>query len=555
MKPGEENVDEFDRHFARFLAGLDEPNHSVLETAAALLSARLREGHAFLDLSGLDDWAAKLASSPLVGPPDANRPLILTFGGKLYPQRHWHYETVLAGQILQRADTVETRCGEERLRDMFGDTVEQLEAARIALRHRFAVISGGPGTGKTTTVLKILLLLAEDHPAPGPRVLLAAPTGKAAARMQTGIEEGLNNAGLKTPPNLQLPESASTLHRLLGARPDSVHFRHHAGNPLSADIIVIDEASMIDLPLMAKLMDALPSTCRVLLLGDKDQLASVETGYVLGGIIEASRNRQSRLSDCVATLTRNYRFGNESGLFQICAAVRQGDRAAVSGLLRETPPGLTWLTLPPPAELKEALRPLVLNGWSAFLAETDPAKALAAMARFQILTPLRHGWHGRDGLNRLTEEILREEGLIQGDDSPWPHQPLLVTENHHGLKLYNGDTGILLPTSPGAPTLMAWFPDGRGGTRMISPLRLPSVETAFAITVHKSQGSEYDSVLLVLPDASGRVLSRELLYTGLSRARSGATLWAAEEVVLDAVTHGTERASGLADKLIGAAIE
>lgn len=562
---------ETDRRFARFLIREDGGGNALLGVAAALVSYRLRRGEIFLDLARppawedpaeapLRDWPETsvwiqgLRSSSVVGGSDAGKPLVLSSGGKLYLHRYWVYERLLAERLRDRAKSTATALGEPaeaRLNEWFRDAPEQRAAARNALLRPFSLISGGPGTGKTTTVLKILAMLLETDP--DLVIRLAAPTGKAAARLQESIRAGIGKLDCPAEIRNRIGEQqASTLHRLLGAVAGSVHFRHNEKNPLGADLVVLDEASMVDLPLMAKFFLALPASCRVILLGDADQLTSVEAGSVLNGIVEAA----SRTADGenepplhgVATLLRkNFRFGNESAIFRLCTAVRQGEDSAAIRILNETSAtDVRRFDLPEPGRLKERLRPLILDKWEDFLHAADPAAALEALSRFQVLTAVRKGPFGRENVNLCIEQILREEGRIPPGKRDYPGRPVMVAENDYAVRLFNGDIGVLLEEGG---RLMAFFRNEEGAIRKLSPLRLPQVESAFAMTVHKSQGSEFGDVLAILPDRDLPILSRELLYTAVSRAKREVEIWSYEAILRLTIARKIVRGSGLFEML------
>ena len=523
---------DIDRHFAKFIGGFGGPELAVI--AAAALSRNLRSGHICLDLvngpahfdeeiagfpwPALETWQAALKKSRAVGGPDEERPLVLDHAGRLYLRRYWEYEKSLARAILGRCDEPAAAVSKS------GDL--QQTAIETALARRLLVISGGPGTGKTTTVLKILERMVAQPGNERLRIALAAPTGKAAAR----LEESLRGGKLQN----HLPKTASTLHRLLGARPDSAALRHNAKNPLPVDVMVVDEASMVPLTMMAKLFDALPAKARVILLGDSHQLASVEPGYVLGDIAEAASTPGSLLQGSLVALQKNYRFGNSSAIFALSSAVRDGNTDRAFEILGAgNQPDLAAFPTPAAVQLMQELKPRIIAGYSAYLQERDPGEALKKFRQFRVLCALRSGPHGVESMNRKIEAILRAEGLIPAAPASCG-TPVLITRNDPGLRLFNGDTGILLPDETGI--LMAWFADGAGGLRHFAPARLPGHEPAFAMTVHKSQGSEYDDVLLVLPPQKPNpVCTRELVYTGLTRARNKVELWFREPVLRAAI--------------------
>ena len=564
---------ELDRQFARLLARLAGARNSPeLEVAAKLASWNRREGNICVHLPSiagttwgdialppLETWTKRLREAPVVGTPGEFTPLVLDAAGRLYLHRYWDYETRLATAIRQRAASisglaVDESKATELLRRLFpdelpGETNWQRIAAMTALSRRFCLISGGPGTGKTRTVvmlLALLLELADERPL---RIALAAPTGKAAARLQESLRK-LNGAlPCSDSVKSRLPEESFTLHRLLGSRPDSAFFKHHAANPLPFDVVIIDEASMVDLALMTKLVEAVPPNARLILLGDRDQLASVEAGSVLGDICDAAQQARD-LAGCVVQLEHNYRFGSRNGLLALSRAVNAGDASAAMELLSSAASGAAIASRPLPArsQLKATLRDRVIAGFSPVLDATDAASALAALARFRILCALREGPFGVSGLNRFIEEILREAGKIL-EQGPWYRgRPVMVTRNDYSLELFNGDVGVLWP-DPASGQPRAWFADATTGVRAVLPLRLPEHETAFAMTVHKSQGSEFAEVLLLLPDRASPVLSRELIYTGLTRASERAEVWFTEPVLRDALARRATRTSGLRDQL------
>jgi exodeoxyribonuclease V alpha subunit len=520
----------------------------------------------------------------VVGRPGEQTPLILDTGNRLYLYRYWRYEQELAAGLRQRAGQRGAVHDRSALRDgltrLFapsppGGPDWQRIAAAVALWSRFTVISGGPGTGKTTTVVKILALLLEQAADRPLRIALAAPTGKAAARLKTAISRAKVGLATVAAVTERIPDTVVTLHRLLGVVPGSGRFRHHGGNPLPYDLVVVDEASMVALPLMAKLVAALPPDARLLLLGDRDQLASVEPGAVLGDMCGADapvrfsgelrqfladvsaapladlpgRAGEGALADSLVVLRKNYRFGDDSGIGSVSRAINAGDGPAVLAALEAAAAVVARCDTPSPAALLPALEPLVVDGYGEYLAQTEPVAALAAFDRFRLLCAMREGVYGVAGLNRAVERILAGRGLIVPDGGWYRGRPVMVTVNDYALRLFNGDTGIVWPDPEQSGTLAVYFPHEQGGVRRVSPLRLPRHETAFAMTVHKSQGSEFDRLLLVLPPADYPVLTRELLYTGLTRARQRVALWCDRELLQAVVERRVERRSGLGQAL------
>ncbi len=498
------------------------------------------EGHICVPLEQVAaDSTAKalrknLRASGVVGAPGDFTPLVLDEKDRLYLRRYWEYEQQLAAAIRLRAAASRPAKG----------TDLQLVAAKKAVRSHFTVITGGPGTGKTWTVMKILELLFAQPDKKNLRVALAAPTGKAAARLTDAARE----AGLDL--------KASTIHRLLGYLPDSPYFRHNAENPLALDVVIVDEASMVDLALMAKLVSAVPPSARLILLGDRDQLASVEAGNVLADICAAAEAAAPNepLHGSVVALTRNYRFKETGGIYRMSSAINAGEtEAAIAALRDSADEEAQWQPLPSTTNLGSALHEGVVSGFRDYLQATEPSDALAQLQRFRILCALRHGPFGVENLNTIAVEILAEAGLLQPRPGWYRGQPLIITRNDYNLSLFNGDSGIVLPDPDAGGELRAFFLSAEGKLRRFLPSRLPVHETAFAITVHKSQGSEFAKVLLILPEKDAPILTRELLYTGLTRAREGVELWAAEPTLRAAIGRRVSRISGLRDALAGPA--
>ena len=413
-------------------------------------------------------------------------------------------------------------------------------AAEKAVANRFTVITGGPGTGKTRTVTTILQLLFSQPGAEDLRIALAAPTGKAAARLTESIR------------SVREDLKATTVHRLLGYLPDSPYFRHAAEHPLPADVVIVDEASMVDLALMAKLVLAVPPAAQLILLGDRDQLASVEAGNVLADICAAAEAAvpNEPLHGSVVALTRNYRFAESGGIYRVSSAINAGDTDRTIGALRENEDDeVHWQTLPPLTNLAGALRHRVVDGFRGYLEAGEPQEALARLQTFRILCAVRHGPFGVENLNALTEELLADAGLLTPQRSWYRGQPLTITRNDYNLGLFNGDSGVILPDRESDGELRAFFFSPEGKLRRFLPARLPLHETAFAMTVHKSQGSEFERLLLILPEKDGPLLTRELLYTAITRARRHAEIWAPEGVLRGAIARQVRRNSGLRDAL------
>lgn len=599
MKSFELNA--IDRHFADFIDGMGVSCAS-LKLAAALLSNVTGGGNICLnlnDISGreisidgtktavpaLTELLAALRSAKTVGAPGDFTPLILDERGRLYLYRYWKYERDLA-QIIRckaavPAEVMDESLLAEGLARLFpattaGEIDWQKVAALAALRKRFCIISGGPGTGKTSTVVKILALLLEQSAGEPPRIALAAPTGKSAARLKesvTAMKESLNCADSI---RQLIPSQVTTIHRLLGSIFGSTRFRHSPENPLPFDVVIVDEASMVSLPLMAKLATALTEQARFILLGDRDQLASVETGAVLGDICGGGQQEYFSpqfsaqasglahvtmpapvdggqlppLTDAVVILKKNYRFRADSGIGALGRAVNEGRGAEAMGLLKDNAfSDVIWRALPAPETFRKTLEQAICEGYRPCLTSATPSEALAKFDAFRVLCALRQGPWGVAGINETIEKILAEMGLIDPRNQWYRGRPLLVTVNDYQLKLFNGDIGIIFPDQHGGGLPRVYFPAPDGGIRSFSPLHLPAHETVYAMTIHKSQGSEFERLLLMLPDRDSDVLTRELLYTGLTRARSGVELWGSEDVFMAAVSRRVERTSGLKDAL------
>ncbi|VVE39336.1 exodeoxyribonuclease V subunit alpha [Pandoraea fibrosis] len=695
--PTDSGVTRLAQGFARRMAllarghGADDVTCRYVWRASLAVSLATAEGHVCVPLEHLLDtqasgelfpgdapalsvWRDALFASGLCAPAslaialtgDAQAdafPLLLDDRDRLYLARYYGYEARLAAALGRKlslsAQTPVTSEDRARLRRYFGEGVLvspdgqpepnwQMAAAALALQRSLVVLSGGPGTGKTTTVVGLLACLLERDA--NLRVALAAPTGKAAQRMQEALTA---RQDLPEMVRRALPDAAVTLHRLLGVLPESAEqvgrrFRHHAGNPLPYDLIVVDEASMIDLSMATQLLEAVPEGARLILLGDKDQLAAVEAGAVFGelsaqrvfspdmrlrllsalgwpadtppqsgplavnvnrnsgdtqGNVKGSARVSQGLEDAVVWLERTYRFGAHSAIGRLATAIKAGK---VIEARKE-------FTIPDPLDNahdvhasfvgstakrgREAghetagadrvmlsedggiqLSPVNLNaladGYSAYLdalAEAvttigqlgDPAAAttadiamvaqpvFAAFGQFRVLCATRGGRRGVEFLGaQLTAVLARRAGVALGaGGGAWfAGRPVLVTQNEYALNLFNGDIGIALPLGPSG-TLRVAFATPDGGYRLYSPASLPAHETAFAMTIHKSQGSEFDRVAMVLPEQSSRVLSRELIYTGVTRARRQAWLYAPWQVIASAIARPTQRDGGLTDRL------
>ena len=618
----------FARHVRQWALsqGADDGAAATAARAAQALSLATSAGHVCLMLAELaaamtpaeggapadaPAWRTALLASGVVGIPElpGSRPLILDDEDRLYLHRHFDFERRLAQRLVRCAaplpvvDAARRARTAQQLATLFAGNAGHADqgvdwqqlAAALALRGRLSIISGGPGTGKTTTVVNLLACLLAQQP--DARVVLAAPTGKAAAR----LAEALRSRAAHLAPELQarLPTEAFTVHRLLGVRPEGAAdadnggpFVHHAGRPLALDALVVDEASMLDLALATRLLEAVPEHARIILLGDKDQLSAVESGAVFAElsadpslspaarrdlaalcgvaaerIVPAAPLRASALHDSVVWFNRNFRFAADSGIGRLAADTVAGRAdAALAWLRRGDDPSVQWIDDAQPGLAPATLAALVA-GYAPYLAalqtgvpgmadvdrdSVDVAAITEAFGRFRVLCAVREGPRGVAAINEVLGHQLRLAlaGTAPAGDtrSPWfVGRPVMVLRNDPVLKLFNGDIGITLPAAGAG--LMVFFPATDGGFRAVAPLRLPAHQTALAMTVHKSQGSEFDAVAVLLPAQRSRVLSRELLYTAVTRARRQVLLAAPSAVLAAAISAGTQRHSGLLARL------
>ncbi|MBU4002370.1 MAG: exodeoxyribonuclease V subunit alpha [Proteobacteria bacterium] len=605
----QEIIRPIDFHFALFLGGLSgSASFPVMLAGALTIHATgskhvclylpdyaeknlgvSKDGHQSLQCPGLAQWRKTLRECSLVGFPGEVKPLILDHQDRLYLYRYWEYETILADEIRKRAESSLLPVDMERLKNSlsrlfpeFRETGQDLQAmaAVIAAYKKICIITGGPGTGKTTTVGKILAVLLEQPGAGDLKICLTAPTGKAAVRLGESIRS--LKASLDISPDLlkAFPDTPSTIHRLLGSISRSSYFRHDKNNPLHADIVVVDEASMVDAALMAKLLQAVPDHARLILMGDKDQLASIEAGSVLGDICSGDYSEdvstrwsrfmgnaghvddsldhrhdgnhpENELSSCIVQLSRNYRFGENHILEGLSRAVKEGDFEKFRSVsISSSDPCLRISPMVMNKAFRDELKERIIEGYDPFLKAGDVEQALALFSGFRILCAVNKGSLGIEGINRFAESIFASRGLIRPDREFYSGRPVLIMENDYSLSLFNGDTGLIWKEKDvPEEDAHAYFPDQEGRLRRISPQRLPRHETAYAMTIHKSQGSEFESVLMVLPGNDSPGLTRELLYTGITRARSKLTLWANDALLKSALSRKIQRYSGLHEKL------
>ena len=544
--------------------GRSFPDASTDITLAAALAARaVADGHSALALQQAQAWVAGLADGKPTGLPQASAwqaalqaspavhahvtdaptpllPLVLDAQGRIYLRRYFEYERQLAQALCERAaHTAKIQATADAI--LANLDPEQQRAVTAALAHRFTLVTGGPGSGKTFSVARMLAALATGAQAQGKplHIALVAPTGKAAARLGESLRAQLGKLDMPDAVAEHIPHDAQTVHRLLGVSPWRAQPRFDHATPLPHDVVVVDEVSMLDLPLMAKLVDALRCDARLILLGDPDQLSAVEAGNVLGALVEAAHT--GPLHDCHVALVHSHRFGADSALGALAAAITQGD--ADTALRTLAAAGDVTLA---EAERTTQLADVAAAHYQPMLAADSPAAALHAARGFRVLTALRHGPSGCLALDAAIAARLQRTAGVRGDAQAWRGRLILVTANRPELGLFNGDTGVIWPDVDG--TLKAWFESGDAAPRALPVTALPPHEGAFALTVHKAQGSEFGHVALVTgPDSA--VLTRELLYTGVTRARAGVTLYSNADILRAGIARRTLRMTGLADRL------
>ena len=591
MAVPELEIEFIDQHFAALMNRLAKIPSPELELAARLVSNFRARGDVCvplrnvtatdaeklggMEVPALKDWVNKLRSSGVVGDPGEFAPLILDQSDRLYLQRYWKYEDELGRDLQARLRDRSLRDFDpaqlpQSIAELFpGPSDLQKLAAFVAATSRLCVISGAPGTGKTRTIVLICALLINLAGKDELSFALAAPTGKAAARLKETIAQTGASLHLRGEP--KLPTDASTIQRLLGARGDSPHFRHNAKNPLTADVVIVDEASMIDLALLAKLFDAIRPEARIILVGDKDQLASVEAGSafrdictpgfelgisaslaeafakITGEKLNGTSMDQAPIHSVVVELRRNYRFTAGGGIGELSNAVNRGDAGAAIAVLKSGG-SIRWRPTASLKNFERELRERIFPRFEKLFRLTDPAVALKQLTEFAVLCALRRGPFGAETVNALLQGMLRETGLIEGPGRYHAGEPIIIVRNDYNVGLFNGDLGIVLPDTI-TGELRVFFRGEGDEVLNFAPGRLPAHESAFALTVHKSQGSEFHDALVILPERDAPVLTRELLYTGVTRVREKVEVWASEEILRQTIERKIERSSGLRERL------
>ena len=551
-------LDAADVHVAQRLSAMSAESDPQVALAVALLVRALRGGSVCVDLRSaeavadigtgsaelpwpaVDTWMAAVRASPLLGPPAVLR---IYQENLLYLDRYWREEQQVADDLLALLKAHAPTMVPDLGRLFPPGYEEQRDAATIALAQGFTVLTGGPGTGKTTTVARLLALFAEQAEPTGNarlRIALAAPTGKAAVRLQEAVQLEIDQLGTVDRERLS-GLKATTLHRLLGSRPDtSSRFRHHRGNRLPHDVIVVDETSMVSLTMMARLLEAVRPQTRLLLVGDADQLASVEAGAVLADLVEGLNGRGDTR---VAALTTSHRFGASIG--ELASGIRVGEADRVIDILRTGDEHIEWINTDDWTErLRNVLLPHALRLRQAAVLG-DAAAAVATLDEHRLLCAHRRGPYGIAHWNRQVERWLTEATGEPIWSSWYAGRPVLIAANDYGLGLYNGDTGVTVLADGALRAVIA----SAAGPLDFATSRLGDIETMHAMTIHKSQGSQVDEVTVLMPPEDSRLLTRELFYTAVTRAKAKVRVVGSEAEVRAALDRRAVRATGLALRL------
>ena len=617
-----------DVFFAKFIGEISESQSPDLLLAAALASSAAGKKHVCLSLESmkgksffdkqtgklmatcpdLSHWRETLLNSLAVGQPGQRRPLILDDKNRLYLFRYWNYEKIISDSIQRRIRAMDFGSHPNQLKEAVQQIFplifppgtpadpEQKNGAIMAAQRAFCVISGGPGTGKTfaaASIMGLLLAMSDENKL---KVCLCAPTGKAAARLSESVKKARETLPFPQKIKDAMPEEARTIHRLLRPIRGTSHFYYNKNRRLSADLIIVDEASMMDVAMAAAFFQAAPDHARIVLMGDKDQLSSVEAGSVLGDICAAGVSGSSGLSGAgfsesglsgpilsetlspgltssgwpssesndgpapdlanhLIMLKKSHRFTGESGVGRLCAALNAGDGAAALAHMGDaTSPETSWKEIETPsrlfAELSDIISRRLSDNGLLDLSARDPLEALASLSRFRILCAVRNGPFGVTEINRFVRNALARKGLIAPMGDFYPGKPIMITKNDYEMGLFNGDTGIIMDAGGlGKSGLCAWFPALDGTARPIPLSALPAHEAVYAMTAHKSQGSEFDDVTLILPNRDSPILTRELLYTGATRAMKRISIWGFSPIFKTALGRKVERMSGLTESL------
>lgn len=585
-----ELISDLEKEFVRFLLELEENlPEEVIFAAVACIHAQ-QNGHLCFDLNNtaewlfedersgielneirLNAWKQALVSCSLVSKDGSLQPMVLE-DGRLYLHRYWNYEEELASWLRvksKRSNSIDTVTKEVIQKFVkSGSDLFEIDWQQVALGLSFlkdlVVISGGPGTGKTHTVINILaahsLVHGEKY-----RVALAAPTGKAARRLIESVDTGKDNLPKEILEETNLPESAFTVHKLLGSNATGTHFKFNKENKLPYDLVVIDEASMLDITMWVRLIRALDENTKLVVLGDKDQLASVEAGSILGDICNGDNNfsqaislelqkllavsvpsseSEISLNDCVVFLTRSYRFGEHSGIQKLAKAINESDVEAAMEVLKSSKyPDVKWIK-PTPGEIEKLIYEYAVDHHTWYSGKSGEEQ-LSASHNKKILCALRRSNQGVEELNRVAEKLIRRKMNMLNSQEWYPGRIVMATRNNSLLKLRNGEIGIYKVKDAG------YIEFENQETNKISTTRLTDYEPAYAITIHKSQGSEYNDIAILLSNEDNPILSKEILYTSVTRARENTLVCASESIIRKAIEKNIWRNSGLKGKIWG----
>ena len=522
-----------------------------------LVTLQIDKGRGFLTKKELDEISDTPNRLHAVGEEHENSPLVFTKTGRLYFRKYFEYEQSIAQFLNSRNEAQNQSLVEQSVpscQENFRSVLDDYQALAVGIgvHKNWMLLSGGPGTGKTHTLVVLMSLLLKIKPEL--RIALVAPTGKAAFRLQQSINHTVNNLGFPQELVSQLLSlsQSSTIHRLLGVIPGSVDFRRNKSNPLPHDLVVVDEASMIDLPLMAKLLNALKPTARLILSGDADQLSPVQGGGVFNALVRGSEpnkfnhedlsslrdfsqvgeesNALNQLTGHVVTLMKSHRHDSgEAGqnISNLCGLIKEGNGDELVKSVRESGAGVEFISSFSDSRIQEFLK----TGFNDFVTSEDPKEALKALAKFRILCAHNHGKYGVEQWNTKSRSLLS----FQESD----FYPVVIQKNDYGVDLFNGDDGVISGEK-------AYFENGNG-MREIAKARLPACSDAFALSIHRSQGSEYDQVMIVLPPPEAKLLSRELLYVAVSRAKRGVVFVGDPASLVSAVNQEGDLQSGIVE--------
>lgn len=560
-----------------------------------LLSKKMEEGHICIDVQNMDEGDLdglymfsnrSISKEYLVSDGSEIKPLILS-DNLLYFQRYYHYETMILKRIklfIEQEHKLSTQhvgwliANKDKVKKIFASSLNgeinwQEVAVIVSVLNQFTIITGGPGTGKTTTVSKILYLLYSINPSL--KVALAAPTGKAAARMAESLKLA---ASMQHPDSKEMVENLNnlvpnTIHRLLGSRKNSIYFKHNNTNPVNYDVVIIDESSMLDVALFAKLLDAIGPETKLILLGDKNQLSSVEAGSLFGDLCLAQKRINVFSSEMAAVinsvyendsqhlnknhiassghplfghiveLQKSYRFSDERGIGRLSRAITNNDKKIIESFLKNDDKQV-WID----TVYSDKIFKNFILGYEAFIKENDISLALKMMNDLKVLCAIKEGEQGVKALNKKIEGFLRQKRMINITGNFYENRPVMVTVNNYELGLFNGDVGIVRPGEDGE--LRIWF-EQKGELKSVLPSLITGVDTVFAMTIHKSQGSEFKKVMVVLPAQKEiKIITRELLYTAVTRAKDQVVIQANRDALLEAAAQSVKRGSGIVQRLL-----